>query len=94
MTPIYFYVMVFITGVLSSALMMFFVAYYYVPSSITIRERKLKNFMSEEHYLQVRDDYQIFDPNLFDPLSDHLDITAQSNRKTVNTDEGNLKYSI
>lgn len=88
MPPIYFYVIVFITGVLSSALMMLFVAYCYAPSSITMRERKLKNYMSEEHYLQVRDDYQIFDPNMFDPLAEHLDVAAQSKRKTVNTAEG------
>lgn len=87
MTPIYFYAVIFITGLLSSALMMLFVAYYYVPSVI-LHEAKKKNFMSEEHYLQVRDDYQIFDPNLLDPLAEHLDFTRQVKRKAANREEG------
>lgn len=90
MPPIYFYVIVFITGVLSSALMMLFVAYYYVPTA-NVHEPRLKNYMSEEHYLQVRDDYPIFDPKLLDlSLEDHLDFTIQSKRKSSNNEEGKL----
>lgn len=87
MPPIYFYVIVFVTGVVSSALMMLFVAYYYIPSSL-IRERKLSNYMSEEHYLQVRDDYHLFDPSLFDPMSDHLVSNVQPKRRHEKSAEG------
>lgn len=66
---------------------MLFVAYYYAPSDI-LPELKIKNFMSEEQYLQVRDDYPIFDPNLLDPLADHLDFTKQVRRKHQNKEEG------
>lgn len=93
MPPIYFYVIVFVTGVVSSALMMLFVAHYYIPSTLIRRgERKLSHYMSEEHYLQVRDDFHIFDPATFDPMSDHLVSNVQGKRKYEKSAEGEQNF--
>lgn len=54
MQHIYYYVGIFATGVVCSILMMNFAA------NIFPNERKIRNFLSDEHYLQVRDDYSIF----------------------------------
>lgn len=54
MKHIYYYFIIFALGVISSLAMMYFIINY-IPN-----ERKKSNFMSDEHYLQVRDDYSIF----------------------------------
>lgn len=56
-----FYLLVFITGVLCSILAMLFMVYY-MPDSLS-RKRKHVNYLSDEHFLQVRDDYSIYYPS-------------------------------
>lgn len=74
--------------------MMLLFAYYYAPS-LTIREQRLKNYMSEEHYLQVRDDYPIFDPNLFESLPDNIDNNnVRVKRKHVHSEEGKGNFNV
>lgn len=56
MRNIYFYIVIFVMGVLSSLLITFFAI------RILPQQRKIQNFLSENHYLQVRDDYSVYMP--------------------------------
>lgn len=54
MQQIYFYSIVFVMGVMCSITMMMFFTHF-SPNA-----RKIPNYMSDVHYLQVRDDYSIY----------------------------------
>lgn len=56
-----FYLFVFTTGVICSFVAML-IMIYYMPDSLS-KHRKHVNYLSEEHFLQVRDDYSIYYPN-------------------------------
>lgn len=80
MQHIYCYLIIFGAGVLCSLLTTYF-AIKFVPN-----ERK--NYLSEEHYLQVRDDYSLTTNNL---IEDHLDQSERTNKlQRKNRDEGEI----
>lgn len=54
MQQMYFYSIIFVLGVICSITMMMFFTHY-SPNT-----RKIPNYMSDMHYLQVRDDYSIY----------------------------------
>lgn len=54
MQQIYFYSVVFVMGVMCSITIMMFFTHF---SSNT---RKMPNYLSDMHYLQVRDDYSVY----------------------------------
>lgn len=81
MQPIYFYFITFGTGVLCSLLVTYF--------AVKFNPIERKNYLSEEHYLQVRDDYSIYSPSANQLIEEHLeqsDRTKKQQRK--NKDEG------
>lgn len=81
MQSIYFYLITFCTGVLCSLLVTYF-AIKFVPN-----ERK--NYLSEEHYLQVRDDYSIYSPSTNNLIEEHLEQSARAKKlQKKNKDEG------
>lgn len=85
MQPIYFYFITFGTGVLCSLL----VTYFAVKFSPIER----KNYLSEEHYLQVRDDYSIYSPSTNHLIEEHLeqsDRTKKQQRKSKDEGMGDI----
>lgn len=85
MRPIYFYFIIFGTGVLCSMLISYF-AVKFVP-----KERK--SFISEEHYLQVRDDYSIYSLSTNDLIEDHLEQTDRARKlQKKNKHEGEASF--
>lgn len=54
MQQIYFYSVIFVMGVLCSITIMLILTHF-SPNS-----RKIHNYLSDVHYLQVRDDYSIY----------------------------------
>lgn len=59
-----FYLLVFTTGVLCSFIAMLIIVYY-MPDKLS-KQYKHVNYLSEDHFLQVRDDYSIYYPNAED----------------------------
>lgn len=81
MHPMYFYVIIFAAGVVCSMLMTY-IAIKFVPN-----ERK--NYMSEEHYLQVRDDYSIYSPSTNSLIDEHLERSERVKKlQRKNKEEG------
>lgn len=80
------YVYVFITGVLSSLLITFFVIRVLPPH----RDR-IQHFLSDDHFLQLRDDYSMFLPSsgryIDDLRSDQGDLTKRIDGKSDIEDE-------
>lgn len=72
MRPIYFYFIIFGAGVVCSMLITYF-AVNFVPNG-------RKSFISEERYLQVRDDYSIYSLSTNDLIEDHMEQTDQSRK--------------
>lgn len=54
MQQIYFYSVIFVMGVVCSITMMLFF------TQISWNTRKIPNYLSDMHYLQVRDDYSVY----------------------------------
>lgn len=54
MQQVYFYSVIFVMGVVFSLTMMLFLTHF-SPAA-----RKIPNYLSDVHYLQVRDDYSIY----------------------------------
>lgn len=54
MQHIYYYLIIFVMGVLCSLTMMLFIR------NFSITERKIPNYTPDVHYLQVRDDYSVY----------------------------------
>lgn len=77
MQQIYFYSIIFVMGVVSSiSIMLFFTRFS--PGS-----RKIPNYLSDVHYLQVRDDY-----SLYSITSEQIKEAADQRGKKRNSVEG------
>lgn len=81
MQPIYFYFIIFGTGVLCALLTTYFV--------VKIVPNERKNYLSEEHYLQVRDDYSIYSPSTNHLIEEHLQHSERAKKsQRRNKEEG------
>lgn len=71
MQQIYFYSVIFVMGVMCSITMMLFFTHF------ASNTRKIPNYLSDMHYLQVRDDYSVYSL-----ASEHLkDVTDSQGHK-------------
>lgn len=82
MQQIYFYSVIFVMGVMCSITIMMFFTHF--SSSNT---RKVPNYLSDMHYLQVRDDYSIYSL-ASEQLKDITDSQSHKMGKKRNSVEG------
>lgn len=86
MQQIYFYSVIFGMGVVCSITIMMFL------TNFTSNPRKIPNYLSDVHYLQVRDDYSIYSITS-DRLKGATDHQNGKTGKKRNSIEGNFFYS-
>lgn len=81
MHNIHYYLAIFVMGVLCSLTMMLFMKNF----SLT-NERRIPNYLSDVHYLQVRDDYSVY--SLTSKRANDNDEPHDKPHRTCNSVEG------